>query len=178
MLLNIKEIEHQLNKKFSLFNGEMDDLILKKRKSPVSNLDSSEEMLHVKFPIDFSSFLKEYNIDNFSLGNIAFGSGEDYLSKVIDLNDEDNFSHWWSGKSRPDGIIVIALSDPYAILLNTIDCKVYAITSEKKESDKEPIADSFDSFFCGVGSIFLKHCSHNEVEKLVGAKNSDFWSLV
>ncbi len=34
MLLTINEIEVKLHEKFSPFNGEMDDLILKKRISP------------------------------------------------------------------------------------------------------------------------------------------------
>ncbi|CNH96767.1 Uncharacterised protein [Yersinia aldovae] len=178
MLLTIEEIESQLDEKFSPFDGEMDDLILTKRKSPISNLEFSEKILHVKFPSDFASFLKKYNVDNFSLGNVAFGSGGNYLDKIIALNDEDNFSHWWVGNSRPQGVIVIALSDPYAILLNTIDCKIYAITSEEKIIDQKPIALGFNTFFRGVGSVFLKACSRDEIESLVGSKNSDFWAVI
>lgn len=178
MLLTIEEIEFQLDKNFSPFDGEMDDLILTKRKSPISNLESSEKTLHVKFPSDFVSFLKKYDVDNFSLGNVAFGSGGDYLDKIIALNDKDNFSHWWVGNDRPKDIVVIALSDSYTILLNTIDCKIYAITSEEKLIDREPIAIDFNTFIRGVGSLFLKACSRNEVESLVGSKNSDFWAVI
>jgi len=178
MLLTIEEIESRLDKKFSPFDGEMDDLILTKRKLPISNLESSEKTLDVKFPSDFTSFLKKYDVDNFSLGNVAFGSGGDYLDKIIDLNDKDNFSHWWVGNNRPQGVIVVALSDPYTILLNTIDCKIYAITSEEKIIDREPIAVDFNTFVRGVGSVFLKACSRNEIESLVGSKNSDFWTVI
>ncbi|MGG7670780.1 SMI1/KNR4 family protein [Yersinia sp. J1] len=178
MLLTIEEIESQLDKKFSPFDGEMDDLILTKRKFPISNLESSEKTLDITFPSDFVSFLKKYDIDNFSLGNVAFGSGGDYLEKIIALNDKDNFSHWWVGNTRPRGVIVIALSDPYAILLNTNDCKIYAITSEERASDREPIAIDFNKFIRGVGSVFLKACSRNEIEILVGSKNSEFWTVI
>lgn len=178
MLLTIEEIEFQLDKKFSPFDGEMDDLILTKRKSPISNLESSEKALDIIFPSDFVSFLKKYNVDNFSLGNVAFGSGSDYLDKITALNDEGNFSHWWVGNNKPKGVIVIALSDPYAILLNTVDCKIYAITSEEKTIDREPVAVDFNTFIRGVGSVFLKACSRNEIESLVGSKNSDFWKVI
>ena len=53
MLLTINEIEVKLNEKFSPFNGEMDDLILKKRMVPVNNIQHSEERLGVNFPKDF-----------------------------------------------------------------------------------------------------------------------------
>lgn len=53
MLITINEIEVKLNEKFSPFNREMDDLILKKRISPVNNIKLSEERLRVNFPKDF-----------------------------------------------------------------------------------------------------------------------------
>ena len=79
MLLTINEIKVKLNEKFSPFNGEMDDLILEKRMVPVNNIKHSEERLGVNFPKDFIEFVNNYDIDNFSLGNISFGHGDDYL---------------------------------------------------------------------------------------------------
>ena len=104
MLLTINEIEVRLHGKFSPFNGEMDDLILKKRMAPVNNIKHSEERLGVNFPKDFIEFVNNYDIDNFSLGNISFGHGDDYLEKIVRINN-DEFNHWWIGEHSPDGVL-------------------------------------------------------------------------
>ncbi|EOI5761317.1 hypothetical protein [Cronobacter turicensis] len=53
----------------------MDDLILRKRNSPLANLAKLESELNIKICDDFLSFLNNYELDNFSLGNVAFGFG-------------------------------------------------------------------------------------------------------
>ncbi len=176
MLLSFEEIESQLNNKFSKFNGELDDLILKKRKSNIKNIPSFEHSLSISLPEDFLSFIELYDVDNFSMGNVSFGSGGDYLEKLFLINDEDSFNRWWVGEQRPVGIIVVAISDPYTIILNTLDGKVYAITSESSMSDWKPIAENFKFFFRGVGSIFLDACTLAEIEILVSSENKEFWA--
>lgn len=177
MLLTINEIEAKLNEKFSPFDGEMDDLILKRRTTPVDNIKFAESMLNVSFPENFVDFLTNYNIDNFSLGNISFGNGSDYLDKIVRINS-DEFNHWWIGEHRPDGVICIAISDPYTILLNSHDGKVYAITSEQGMDGWESIANDFELFIRGVGSLFLKACLPPMVTKLTGSTDSLFWSNI
>jgi len=175
MLLTIQEIESQLNNKFSPFQGEMDDLILRKRKKTVDNVGTLEKKLNIKLNKDFLSFISSYDLDNFSLGNIAFGSGSDYIEKLISINEGDDFGRWWQGNDRPDGIILIAISDPYSILLNTKNNEIYAIMSEEQKHDKAPISKDFESFVRGVGSLFLKKAQLQEVINSVGAVNQDFW---
>ncbi|EPA3073006.1 TPA: SMI1/KNR4 family protein [Enterobacter cloacae] len=175
VLLTINEIEVRLHEKFSSFNGGMDDFILKKRMAPVNNIKHSEERLGVNFPKDFIEFVNSYDIDNFSLGNISFGHGDDYLEKIVRINN-DEFNHWWIGEHRPDGVICIAISDPYTILLNTHNGKVYAITSEQTMDGRESIADSFELFIRGVGSHFLKACPLTEIIKSTGANDISFWN--
>ncbi|WP_088244112.1 SMI1/KNR4 family protein [Enterobacter sichuanensis] len=177
MLLTINEIEVKLHEKFSPFNGEMDDLILKKRMAPVNNIKQSEERLGVDFPKEFIEFVNNYDIDNFSLGNISFGHGDDYLEKVVRINS-DEFNHWWIGEHRPDGVICIAISDPYTIMLNTHDGKVYAITSEQTMDGWESIADNFELFIRGVGSHFLKACPLTEIINSTGVNDISLWNSI
>ncbi|EJQ8906720.1 nuclease, partial [Cronobacter sakazakii] len=108
MLLTVSEIEKKLHEKFDPFQGEMDDLILKKRNSPLANLAKLESELNVKICNDFLSFLNNYDLDNFSLGNVAFGSGENYINTLLELNKNNDFNHWWVGNKRPEGVILIA----------------------------------------------------------------------
>ena len=175
VLLTINEIEVRLHEKFSSFNGGMDDFMLKKRMAPVNNIKHSEERLGVNFPKDFIEFVNNYDIDNFSLGNISFGHGDDYLEKIVRINN-DEFNHWWIGEHSPVGAICIAISDPYTILLNAHDGKVYAITSEQTMDGRESIADSFELFIRGVGSHFLKACPLTEIIKSTGVNDISFWN--
>lgn len=178
MLSSIKEIEFELDNKFSPFQGEMDDLILRERDAPLNNLSKLEQNLDVELKDTFLSFVMEYNLDNFSLGNISFGSGGDYFEKLIYLNEGNGFNNWWNGQSRPKSMIIIALSDPYTILLNTVTGKIYAITSEPGINDEKSVADNFELFIRVAGSLFLKKISSQDAIKLTGATNQDFWKNI
>ena len=178
MLLTVNEIEQKLVNKFSSFTNEMDDLILKKRECPPGNLVIFEKELHVKLPADFFMFLNRYDLDNFSLGNFAFGSGSDYINKLIQINNGDDINHWWSESTRPAELILIAISDPYSIIINTVDSKLYAISSEPNEMDLRPISDSFELFFRALGTLFLKCGNPDGIVVYTGAKNQNFWHVI
>ncbi|MDT3667975.1 hypothetical protein ROK90_18470 [Cronobacter dublinensis] len=68
MLLTIPEVEKKLHEKFDPFQGEMDDLILKKRSSALANITILEAKLNIKICNVFLSFLKTYDLDNFFSG--------------------------------------------------------------------------------------------------------------
>ncbi|SCC12963.1 hypothetical protein GA0061071_106175 [Kosakonia oryzendophytica] len=178
VLLTLADIEQRLAEKFLPLEGEMDELLLKQRREPVGDICALEQILNVRLSGDFLAFLSRYDLDHFSLGNIAFGTGEDYLAQVIALNQSEAFNRWWPGVSRPEGIIVIALSDPYTLLLNTLNQRVYAITSEPTAADDDPVADSFALFIRGVGSLFLQAAHPQEVASAVGAVNLAFWQEI
>ncbi|EKY2032102.1 nuclease [Cronobacter sakazakii] len=175
MLLTLLDVENKLHMRFAPFQGEMDDLILKKRNSPLANLAKLESELNIKICNDFLSFLNSYDLDSFSLGNVAFGSGENYINTLLELNKNNDFNHWWVGNKRPEGVILIAISDPYTILLNNNDNKDYGITGESYQYQENEISKNFELFVRGVGTLFLKEGTASEVAVAVGAVNQDFW---
>ncbi|MFG0756341.1 SMI1/KNR4 family protein [Pseudomonas sp. TYF_14] len=175
MLLTIEQIESQLRTKFEPLGSEMYDLILKRRTSPPTNINMLENSINAKIPSEFLLFIQEYNINNFTLGPISFGTNEDYIKQLIEINTDDDFSRWWTEKSRPTNTIAIATSDPYTILLNTENGKIFAITSESKISDCKAIACNFEMFARGVGTIFLKQGTPSEVISAVHAESGEFW---
>ncbi|EOC0874638.1 nuclease, partial [Cronobacter sakazakii] len=73
------------------------------------------------------------------------------------------------------GVILIAISDPYTILLNNNDNKVYGITEESYQYQENEISKNFELFVRGVGTLFLKEGTASEVAVAVGAVNQDFW---
>ncbi|CRL65556.1 hypothetical protein [Proteus vulgaris] len=147
MLLTLDEITKELEKKFSPLGEDFDDLVLFKRATPLTDLSTLEQKSILSLPDDFTSFISLYNLDNFSLFNISFGCGEDYLERLFMLNSPNEFTQWWTGNKRPENMIVIALSDPYTLLLNTQTGNVFAMTSETPMDSFEHIAANFFVFF-------------------------------
>ncbi|EOI3579099.1 hypothetical protein ACMS05_004226 [Cronobacter turicensis] len=94
---------------------------------------------------------------------------------MIELNKNNDSNHWWVGNKRPEGVIVIAISDPYGILLNNNDHKVCGITGEACQYQENEISKTFELFVRGAGTLFLKEGTASEVAVAVGAVNQDFW---
>ena len=179
MLLTVEDIEGRLSTKFSAFNGELDDLKLLRPTEPVLGIEQMEKQLGIQLPEDFLSFIMAYNIDNLSLGRVAFGCGKSYPGFIIEMNQYNGFNHWWLGDNRPEGIVVIAISDPYTILLNTLDKRVYAMTSESTMDEFELVATNFNLFIRALGSLFLNTATVDEIRKEVGADSrTEIWQIM
>ncbi len=175
MLLTVEEIREQLDNKFFPLGDDFDDLRLLNRDKPLLNIKLVESKLNISFPELFVSFLSTYNLDNFSLCNISFGNGSDYLDMLVEINAEDNINKWWIGEKRPVEYIVIAISDPYTILLNTITGQIFSMTSESLMDDFVPIASDFVLFFRGIGTLFLTKETPDIIAKLVSSQTIEFW---
>ncbi|MFJ4112031.1 hypothetical protein [Pseudomonas sp. NPDC089758] len=175
MLLTMEQIESELRTKFEPFGSDMNDLILKRRTSPRKNINILENSISAKIPSDFLMFIQQYDMKNFTLGPISFGTHKDYIEQLIEINADNEFSRWRTGKLRPSNTIAIATSDPYTILLNTENGRIFAITSESKMSDWKTIAFNFEAFARGVGTIFLKQGNASEIIPAVHAENGEFW---
>ncbi|QIG07003.1 SMI1/KNR4 family protein [Proteus sp. ZN5] len=175
MLLTLDEITKALEDKFSPLGEDFNDLVLLKRTTPFTDLNFLEQTLTLSLPDDFTSFISLYNLDNFSLFNISFGCGEDYLERLFMLNSPNEFAQWWIGDKRPENVIVIALSDPYTILLNTQTGNVFAMTSESSMDSFEHIAANFFAFFSAVATLFLTNISPDRIIKLTSSQTTSFW---
>lgn len=175
MLLTLDEITKELEDKFSPLGENFNDLILFKRKTPLTDFGLLEQTLTLSLPDDFTSFISLYNLDNFSLFNISFGCGEDYLERLFMLNEPNEFTQWWIGDKRPENIIVIALSDPYTILLNTLTGNIFAMTSESSMDSFEHIAVNFFAFFRAVATLFLTDISPDRIIDLTSSQTTSFW---
>ncbi|WP_109850332.1 nuclease [Proteus sp. CA142267] len=175
MLLTLDQITKALEDKFFPLGEDFNDLILFKRTTPLTGLGLLEKTLTLSLPDDFTSFTSLYNLDNFSLFNISFGCDEDYLERLLMLNSPNEFTQWWIGDKRPENIIVIALSDPYTILLNTQTGNVFAMTSESSMDSFEHIAANFFVFFSAVTTLFLTDISPDRIIKLTSSQTTSFW---
>lgn len=176
MLLELPEIESKLYEKFSPFDGEMDDLIMRSGGASIDDVVNLESKLNVKLHDKFKSFILNYDLGNFSLGSFVFGDNGDYLGKVFELNHENDLIQWWGSGKRPERLILVTYNDPYSILLNLINGKIYAITSESDLNDIKHVSSDFCLFCRGVGTMFLNKSNPIDVGKSVGSENNFFWS--
>ena len=61
MLLTLDEITKELEDKFSPLGEDFNDLILFKRKAPLTDFGLLEQTLTLSLPDDFTSFISLYN---------------------------------------------------------------------------------------------------------------------
>lgn len=178
MLLELSEIAFKLHEKFSPFDGEMESFIMKSGGASVDEIADLENKLNVKLHNKFKGFVLKYNLNDFSLGSFVFGNGGSYLEKIFELNNENDLTQWWGTGKRPDNFLLVTYNDPYSILLDMKNGKVYAMTSESDLNNIECISSDFCLFCRGVGTLFLNNqkTRPGNLERFVGSKNDAFWS--
>ncbi|AOR63357.1 hypothetical protein [Pectobacterium wasabiae] len=178
MLLELTEIESKLHEKFSIFEGEMDDLMMKKGGFSIDEVHALEKRLDIKLHDEFKKFVLNYSLDDFSLGSFMFGDGGNYLDKLFELNSKNDLVQWWGKADRPKNLLLVAYNDPYSILLEVDSGRIYAITNESDLNNIKPISFDFCFFFRGVGTTFLNKVNPTDVEGLVGSEDKFFWSCL
>ncbi|MFT0212768.1 hypothetical protein VQ643_09140 [Pseudomonas sp. F1_0610] len=116
------------------------------------------KQLAVTLPKDFQQFADDYDLADFSLGPFCFGYQKEksYWSYLLAINTVDAFGGcWWDTVERPAEWLVIALSDPYAVLINCTTEAIYALDSELGLSKALMLAPDFMSFFQAAGCQYL-----------------------
>ena len=78
----------------------------------------AQKSLGVNFPAKFTKLLSKFELGNFEICNVSFGSRGDYTSELVRLNSVDEFGgKWWQGEARPANLIVFAVGDPWIFCL-------------------------------------------------------------
>ncbi|ACX90041.1 hypothetical protein [Pectobacterium parmentieri] len=178
MLLELTEIESKLHEKFSIFEGDMDDLTMKKGGFSIDEVGTLEKRLNITLHDKFKKFVLNYNLNDFSLGSFMFGNGGSYLDKLFELNSKNDLIQWWGEGERPKNLLLVTYNDPYSVLLEVDSGRIYAITDESDLNNIKPISFDFCFFFRGVGTSFLNKIDSTDVEKLVGSEDKFFWSCL
>lgn len=180
MLLTIAQIQHELEARFTSLLGEMPelDVYLLKRRFTHCEFEHLEQRLKVQMPTSFAAFLRRHDLDAFTIGPITFGIGGHYLSHLIELNQDPNASPWWNTPNRPEHQVVIATSDPYAIVLDCHDQQLYAISDTPCVDDREPVAADFELFLRGVGTGFLLEPNPEDIAREVRSQHPEFWHQI
>jgi hypothetical protein len=185
-LLDIDTIKQRLDDRFL----PLEPMLTGMRLSPLpQNRTECEDCAtrhELEFPSDFAQLTSQFDFGNLTVGPIVFGNDSDYFAGLYDANEDSALQQcaWWQGPKRPDGIIVVAQSDPFDIFLDTRQGSVMASGGAKDNSPRMvPIARSFEQFFRGIATVMLQRDPAGDngalaisVAEAVGANpDSDFW---
>ena len=138
-----------------------------------------EDRLSVKFPANFRGIISSFDFGRLTIGPVVFCTTGDYLSELLELNLQ---VHWWGSGIRPSNLLMIANSDPCAILLDLGTCEVLSMDAEDGYQKSGKIARNFEKFLRGLGTIVLTRNHINDKRELaqsvfkdVEGQESEFW---
>ena len=160
MFLKLDEISQKLDQIFLPLEQEgmtgMRLLLQNDVKATAQALKNAQEALGINFPAKFTKLLSKFELGNFEICNVSFGSRGDYTSELVRLNSVDEFGgKWWSGEERPANLIVFAVGDPWIFLLDCTSGAVYAWLLDDEENCNRCIASDFEKFFIALASIYI-----------------------
>ena len=156
MFLKLDEITRKLDQIFLPLEQEgMTGMRLLPQKDATSIMQA-QKSLGVDFPAKFTELLNKFDLGEFEICNVSFGSRGDYASELVRLNSVDEFGgKWWSGEERPANLIVFAVGDPWIFLLDCTSGAVYAWLLEDKKLCSRRVASDFEKFFIALASTYI-----------------------
>ena len=156
MLLELDEIAKKLDQIFLPLEQEgMTGMRLLPQKD-VSAFMQAQKSLGVNFPAKFTKLLSKFELGEFEICNVSFGSRGDYASELVRLNSVDEFGgKWWQGEARPANLIVFAVGDPWIFLLDCTSGAVYAWLLGDEELCSRRVASDFEKFFIAIASTYI-----------------------
>lgn len=179
ILLSVDEIKHGLDREFLPLEPMLTGLRLIDGGVSDDALEAFESTMGVKLPISFREIVKSYDFGRLTIGPVAFCNGGDYL---VELKKINSIVPWWGGDLRPNSLLMVANSDPFAILINLDDGEVLAMDVELGWQKAQSIARSFDLFVKGIGTTMLRRDRNVDPDVLskgisaeVGSVEQAYW---
>ena len=153
MFLKLDEIARKLDQIFLPLEQEgMTGMRLLPQKDALAFMQA-QKSLGVNFPAKFTELLNKFDLGEFEICNVSFGSRGDHASELVRLNSVDEFGgKWWSGEERPANLIVFAVGDPWIFLLDCASGAVYAWQLGDKKLFSRRFASDFEKFFIALAT--------------------------
>ena len=179
MLLTYAQIETALLRRFAhvIDDDEIVDLhdllLIPHLLDPTDSITEFEQAMGVVLPTSLREFLRQYQVDDFSMANVQFGQGEAYLNHVLVMNHSDALYPWWQDKMRPVNQLLMAGTDGYELILDVYTGAVWALDQENSAMDL--VAHDFEDFFRALATEYLSEVGLDEVLNLLHVDSSGFW---
>ena len=156
MFLKLDEIAGKLDQIFLPLEQEgITGMRLLPQKDALAFMQA-QKSLGVSFPAKFTKLLSKFELGEFEICNVSFGSRGDYASELVRLNGVDEFGgKWWQGEARPANLIVFAVGDPWIFLLDCASGAVYAWQLRDKKLFSRRFASDFEKFFIALASTYI-----------------------
>ena len=117
-------------------------------------LENVQETLGVKFPPTFLRLVCKFDLGEFEVCNVCFGTGGNYADELVRLNCTDEYGgKWWHGDTRPANLIVFAVGDPWIFLIDCADGAIYAWLLGDEELCGRRVSGDFERFFRALASV-------------------------
>jgi hypothetical protein len=181
-LMSIEQVRQGLDTEFRPLEPTVTGLRLISRVTPPDALRQVQERLNVEFPEAFRRVISQFDLGDLAIGPVSFCGSGNYLAELVELNEQ---VRWWGLGGRPAERLMVANSDPYAILLNVTNGRVIAFDREGDWLQGTDIAEDFELFVRGIGSVMLlraqvldKESLGREVASQVGAQDKEFWEFL
>lgn len=180
-LLKLEDIRQKLDEEFAPLEPELTGFRMRKSRLEMRDIKRIACNFGIEFPDSFVELLSFCDLGDLTLGQISFGSGHDYESTLKKYNISPE-CRWWSGDATPNSMLVVALSDPYTIVLNCESGEVIGFPNDQTIECGVVIASDIVLFVRGVGTIFLTRNDSDDKEDLgykvslaARSDNSEFW---
>ena len=182
MLYELTQIQERLDEQFKPLEPMLEGFRLVGSSVSKKDLESVENKLQIVLPEEFRQLILEYEFGKLTIGPIVFCNDGDYLTWLVERNRDDHLQQhaWWSG-NRPPSLILVANSDPYAIIYDTASCIVYAFPHGEPHDRAVRIAKSLLLFVRGVSTAFLARAENGVNTELAQEiafetdSDADFW---
>lgn len=181
-LLSFDEIKDGLDREYLPLEPLLEGFRLKTPGLEEHSLHKCESNLNIVLPKDFRRIISLYDFGNLTIGPISFCVAGNYASQLVEYNKEVT---WWGNGLRPVNLIMIANSDPYAIVLNTMNGKVVALDPELGLEKATKVSGSSETFIRGIGSIFLLRNNVDDrillakyIKEAVDGDDIKFWKFL
>ena len=178
----MSELQNKLNEKFLPLEPTLTGFRLIDGGISHYELEKLENEIGAVLPVKFKEIISNFNFSELTIGPIAFCSTGDYAKELYELNTKIN---WWRGSERPDNLLMIANSDPYAILIDTNTGKILAFDQEQGWRNAMDIAENFEKFVRGIGTAFFLRLGEQDKELITrqimtdtGAQERKFWEFI
>lgn len=159
MLFEIHEIQRRLDEQFLPLEPMLTGFRLVSTEVGQEAVKSLSEQLNVVLPEHFKSILQQFDLGEFTIGPIAFCNMGNFFAWIVENNRDDvpNESRWWGSAKRPSDLLLIANSDPYAVLMNNTTGGISVFKHGDSWRDTQIIvADNFALFLRGLGTVFIQ----------------------
>ena len=186
MLHNLQDVASALQARLGphaarLPEGELDDLLLKPRTAAQPLVATGEHAaLLAALPKSLVQLLKDWLLDDFSIANLQFGHGDDYLSQLLRQNKRDAWGQaWWGAGERPAHCWLIATGDPFAVVLNGATGAVHVLDEDSRCVDVSTwVCANLPDFLCGVATLHLGMDMAERVMQAVNGGHAAFWRAI